>query len=358
MRGLAVLLLAPACGPGALVPDVPDGKPPALLSQLGLVGLHEGELTYAEGVQPYRLNTPLFSDYAVKDRAIYVPEGADSGWGDGRWTFDLPVGSAILKSFSVAADLREPDGERTLVETRVLIRTSADGWTAWPYVWDPDLGDATLEVSGEVRPFSIVDRQGEALAFSYLVPQRNQCQECHEIEDEAGEKGIVPIGPTPRNVHPDDLAALVDRGWLQGAPDLSTVPPAVDWKALEAGDLDALSYEAIDAAARDYLDVNCAHCHNPRAVNGVTSQLFLNWDNEDRFRLGICKKPGSAAKGTGGYTHDIVPGDPETSILHYRLRTDDPGSMMPDIGRAVVHHEGIALLERWIAGMEPEDCGE
>ena len=356
-HGFLVLVAAACTGGGETdfgVIDLPEGKPPSALSELQLMRGTEGGIVYNDGVEEYTLNVPLFSDYALKDRAIYVPEGEAATWDD-RWAFDLPVGSAILKTFSLVPDLREPDVGKTPVETRVLIRAS-DGWKAWPYVWDEDGLDAQLAVSGETRPVSFIGRDGEELSFTYLVPQRNQCQECHEIEDETGDKYIVPIGPSSRNL--DDGAQLQR---LHEASILPEIPaerarPAVDWEAFLQTGTDGLSHAEIDVIARDYLDVNCAHCHNERAVNGKTSQLFLTWDNEDLFRLGYCKKPGSAAKGTGGRTYDIVPGDADASILYYRLQTDDLGSMMPDIGRSVIHTEGVDLMRVWIDGMEPVDC--
>jgi hypothetical protein len=28
-----------------------------------------------------------------------------------------------------------------------------------------------------------------------------------------------------------------------------------------------------------------------------------------------------------------------------------PGIMMPEVGRVSIHHEGVALIERWIDGL-------
>lgn len=335
-----------ACGFGP--PEVPLGPPPERLSAWNLVRLDEGALEYADEVVPFTLNTPLFSDYALKDRAMYLPSAA--GWRDDG-VFDFPVGTALLKTFSFAPDLRAPDVDRAPVETRVLVRTEA-GWSPWPYVWDGD--DAYLTVEGEVIDVTTVSPTGEDLTFAYLVPQRNQCADCHELDHPEFGRGVMPVGPTARNLHRDgQLDALVARGWLDGAPDLGAVGAATDWASVDAA---AITGDALDAAARDYLDVNCASCHNPNGVNGKTSQLFLNWDNPDPFHLGVCKKPGSAAKGTGGRTYDIVPGDADASILHYRIATDEVGAMMPDIGRSVVHAEGVALIARWIDAMPPTAC--
>jgi len=356
---LATLLVLTACGGGFAEIDLPD-EAPEHLSDLQLVRVDaDGTLLTNDRVESYALNTPLFSDYALKERLLYVPEGQVAE-PDPRWTYDFPVGSAILKTFLVVPDLREPEADRTRVETRVLVRAES-GWLAWPYIWDEDGLDATFAPSGMTRSMSVIDRSGQDRTFTYLVPQKNQCQECHEIEDTVtGEKGIVPIGPTMRNMEgmhegQEQLQRLVDAGLL--APPLDDrSEPAAHWKAARDQDWSAVDWESLDRVARDYLDVNCAHCHNERAVNGKTSQLFLSWDNQDLFRLGVCKKPGSASKGTGGRAYDIVPGDPDRSILHYRMQTDDVGSMMPDIGRSLVHDEGVALIAEWIRRMDGESC--
>jgi hypothetical protein len=46
--------------------------------------------------------------------------------------------------------------------------------------------------------------------------------------------------------------------------------------------------------------------------------------------------------------YSIVPGKPEKSILLYRMKSEDPGIMMPESGRALAHSEGIRLIESWI----------
>jgi hypothetical protein len=57
-----------------------------------------------------------------------------------------------------------------------------------------------------------------------------------------------------------------------------------------------------------------------------------------------------------GRQYDIVPGDPQNSILIYRLASTAPKVMMPQIGRATVHSEGLALIQSWIAGLSPRSC--
>jgi hypothetical protein len=68
--------------------------------------------------------------------------------------------------------------------------------------------------------------------------------------------------------------------------------------------------------------------------------------------LGVNKPPVAAGRGSGGHKYDIVPGQPEASILYHRMASTDPGVMMPELGRQRVHEEALALIHDWIQAME------
>ena len=157
-----------------------DEPPPERLSHMRLLEWDAGaaSIRYNDRVVPYDLNTPLFSDFSLKARAIYVPEGQTIAYtADG--PLDFPVGTVIVKTFYFADDLREPTENVRLIETRVL-RHTARGWDAWPYIWNEEGTDAFLEVGGETRAITFVDPAGESRTANYLIPQRNQCRSCHE----------------------------------------------------------------------------------------------------------------------------------------------------------------------------------
>lgn len=370
---VGALLLAGCLGDGgpASIDDGPptldvSARPPELLSETRLLEFDPAteQLRYNARVEPYELNTPLFSDYSLKARAIYVPDESTIAY-DPETTFAFPVGAAIVKTFYYPADMREPDADLRLIETRLLMRT-AEGWEAWPYVWNEEQTDAELVVSGRAVPVTFVDEAGGTRSFVHLVPQRNQCRSCHERNvGPAGESALTIIGPAARHLNRDfayadgsrnQLEHLEARGMLSGLPAADEIPSSFAFDEVEARGPETLSGDDLDAAARSYLDVNCAHCHDPQGTQGVTSQLFLNHDNDDAFHLGVCKRPGSAGEGTGGLDYDIVPGDPDASILLFRVETTEVGAMMPLLGRSLQHAEGAALLRRWIGEMEPVDC--
>lgn len=124
---------------------------------------------------------------------------------------------------------------------------------------------------------------------------------------------IVPIGIKARHLNRtydyggdlrsrNQLDHLGEAGMLQGALGAATVPAAYDFRPVEAGGISEIRANELEHAARSYLDINCAHCHSPTGIQGMTSQLFFNHDNIDVFRLGVCKQPGSAGPGNGDFT--------------------------------------------------------
>lgn len=352
----------PALGPVTV--DVEAARPPELLSGYAFLRWRDGGIEYNERVVPYALSVPLFTDYAMKSRAIWVPEGTQIEYRE-TGPLEFPVGSAIIKSFLFAEDMRDPQVTLRPVETRVLVRY-ADGWRAYPYVWNEDGTDAEYFVRGRVEALDFVDPFGNPRTAQYLVPQKNQCILCHEIKDEAGERYTTLIGPRARYLNrladyggpapENQLQHLADLGMLSGLPQLQTVPSAYAWSTLSETGTTGLAAGALDRAARDYLDINCAHCHRPDATQGMTSRLWLNWDNEDEFNLGFCKEPGSAGAGTGGRRYDIVPGDAESSILIFRTETELVGSMMPLLGRSLKDDLAIGVLRGWVDSLPPDDC--
>ena len=60
--------------------------------------------------------------------------------------------------------------------------------------------------------------------------------------------------------------------------------------------------------------------------------------------VGECKSPVAAGDGAGELDYDIVPGDSEVSILDFRMESNEPLVRMPEIGRSVVHTEGVELM--------------
>jgi uncharacterized repeat protein (TIGR03806 family) len=272
----------------------------------------------APGVTPYRLNTPLWSDGAEKLRFVYVPAGMHAlANGDG--LLNLPVGSALIKTFKL---------EGRLIETRVLLHRET-GWLALPYQWNVEQTEARLVLAG--ARVDLKTPAGEAI--SYSIPNKNQCKECHALGGE-----VTPIGPKAQNLSVAWLTDFAKAGKLDSVPKVNRRIPLWENRAKVP----------VADAARGYLDVNCAHCHNPQGA-ASNSGLFLAWDVTDPVMLGFGKRPVAAGRGSGGLEFGIVPGQPEQSILYHRMASLEGGVSMPEVGRASLDRDGLAVVHRWIA---------
>ena len=338
---LAVALIAWAML-GGIAPATPPvdlalvlaHEPAPTLAAYGLF-TDAGARTPNRGLTPYVLNTPLFSDYADKHRLAYQPPGSTTRY-TATGILDFPVGTVLVKTFAYPGT--SGAARERYVETRLLIR-KADGWVPNTYVWNAAQTEARL-----VRAGARVAVTYRGRAIDYAVPNVNQCKICHLQGD-----AVTPIGPKARNLNGDlggenQLAHWTRLGLLTGAPPPAQVPVTPHWDDTAA---------PLAGRARAYLDGNCAHCHS-RAGFASNSGLYLDLEETDPAVLGVGKRPVAAGRGSGGFAFAIARGHPEASILVHRMKSDEPGVMMPQFGRTVTHAEGVALIEAWIAAM-PED---
>jgi len=368
LRGVAflcaLLMLAGCRREEAGVRFFPEGQPKSL-GEWHVLRVDGGRLSLNDGVVPYDLNTPLFSDYAHKLRTIWIPKGKAARY-DAQRSFDFPVGTIISKTFyyplpgdgkwdgksvaraSTGNDLQggSLDLSRVrLIETRLLVRREA-GWDAMPYVWNEAQTEAVLKRAGALLSLELVAADGSREAANYQVPDQNQCASCHATDNKT--RALHPIGLKARHINRDfaysggsenQLAHLSRVGYLVGSPAAEQAPRNADWK-------DA-AHAKLEDRARAYLDVNCGHCHSQTGP-AITSGMWLDAAVSDRLKLGFCKQPVAAGKGTGNRLFDIAPGHAEASVLVFRMDSGDPSVMMPELGRSVVHREGVQLVSDWI----------
>lgn len=311
------------------------------LSEYGLFQQPLNELKPARKMMLYDLNTPLFTDYAGKERYLFIPEGSSSRY-NARAVLEFPDNTILVKNFFYSN--QQPGAEnRKIIESRLLIKEK-DQWIALPYIWNEEQTEAFLEITGGTVPVQLA---GMLQPFEYRVPTMLQCKSCHELNG-----NIVPIGPTVRqlnrnNNYPEgtqnQLKKMIELGWLDDYEDQDQWPMAAVWDNEKAFSL--------EERARSYLEINCGHCHRPGGP-GKNSGLDLTVFAPNEHSLGIMKAPVAAGAGSGGMQYDIVPGNPDESILVYRMLSDDPGIMMPELGRSLIHHEGVELIEEWINSLD------
>lgn len=290
------------------------------------------------GVIPYDLNMTLFSDYAEKQRFVYVPKGQTVPFDENAEYLDFPEGSVLIKHFYYPLD----NDKRQYVETRLLIKRQGQ-WQAETYEWNDEQTDAQRTVIGKNKTLTVYINN-QLTMFDYLIPNQNQCKNCH-----AHKGKTQPIGPRVHNLnkdypYPSGIQNQLSHWMAAGIMDQHEVPvaafPAIDDP-----------HAPLSEKAKAYLTVNCASCHR-RAGAAANSGFYLNYDNRDSLSLGYWKTPVAAGDGSGGHDYVVEPGHPEKSILLHRMMVDDVGARMPEIGRELMHEEGVALIREWIEEMD------
>lgn len=325
----------------------PEAVPYKTLSEYGFFTGKLAALMPNEDVLPYELITPLFSDYAHKARFVWMPDSVQATVNtEGEVAF--PDNTVLIKNFYYPADFQQPERNWDIVETRLLMKVN-DEWQAYTYVWNDDHSDAQLNLIGDFQPVTWKDETGQRHAIEYVVPNKNQCKSCHNVDND-----IRPIGPKVQNLNRPFAYADGEMNQLEkwasvgilAADQNVAFPTIAQWDDPQGGSL--------EDRALAYLDVNCGHCHRPKGPAHM-SGLYLTADQTNQAKLGVCKTPVAAGKGSGGRKFGIAPGQPDSSILYYRMVADDPGVMMPEFGRVIPHEEGIELIREWIASLEG-DC--
>lgn len=293
-----------------------------------------------EGVLHYDISTALFTDYAIKDRFIVLPKGKAMNY-TAEGALDFPDSTIIVKNFAYT----NVNHEKIMIETRLLFKDPRDkNWKVMNYLWNKEQTDAIKHIRGAKIPITLLDDDGNKMLTNYQVPNTNDCKRCH-VKDDV----LIPIGPKARNLNItvagqqlNQLKAWAANGVLKGLPDTG-VAKLPNW-------MDKKSYN-LNQRARAYLDVNCAHCHT-KGGDAYNTGLFLEYEQTDPSRLGVNKVPVSAGGGAGGLDYDIIPGDAEHSILHYRMNSNEPGTAMPELARTITHKEGVELIREWINSMK------
>ena len=298
----------------------------------------------AYGVLPYEPISSLFTDYAVKERFVWVPVGETASFDQNNKSLDFPTGSALIKMFYYNNVL--PTNTTKIIETRVMVKTQ-NGWDFAEYVWNDAQTEAFLETT-EDGGYTEVNwlQDGQERFVNYRIPAKQQCVICHSNDFET-----VPLGIKPQNINSfltyDDgpsnqLQKLIDFGYLEDALP-SNITTVVDWE-------DASN--SLEQRAKSYLDINCGNCHidggqgDYRAIRlGYTDTL-----NNDE-NAGVCVEGDTPIPVGGGtfITKLIAPEDSENSIIYYRMSvTGDEAYKMPQFGQSLVHTEALALMEDWI----------
>jgi uncharacterized repeat protein (TIGR03806 family) len=303
------------------------GGPATQLSATGCVNASNATQP-ASGLIPYAPNAPFWSDGAIKQRYIALPNGQNINV-DGNGDFDFPSGSVLVKHFRLGSQL---------VETRLFMRHDDGAWAGYTYEWNAQGTDATRVVGGKS-----VQVQGQ----TWLFPSEAQCLTCHtaaagrtlglEISQLNGSINYPATGRTA-----NQLVTLNTIGTL--TPSLSQPPaqlPALPDPFGTAGTL--------DERARSYLHTNCANCHRPGGPTNVGLDLRYT---TPLAQTNACDIVPVRDLGVAGARIIAIGGmsPADRSLLVVRPSLTNSDSMPPVLPR-VADSAGVALLAEWVTGL-------
>jgi uncharacterized repeat protein (TIGR03806 family) len=322
---------------------------PRKLSQTGLF-TSTTEHKAHPGLIPYSVNSPLWGDGAAKERFIALPGTKTMTFTEnGPWGF--PEGTVLVKTFFLNREAGKPESRRR-VETRLLTFQQGD-WQGYSYRWNDAQTDAELvEAGGQDREWTSVDPKapGGARKQTWHFPSRSECMVCHV------RFGFV-LGITTPQLNRDhdyggrtenQLVALTRLGVVEAPGKKPGLP-----KALKAYERLADPYDKaadLNARARSYLHANCAHCHVDEA--GGNSAINLNFLTKPEKMKLFDVKPLHESFGIAD-ARLIASGDPDRSVLLYRVSTLHRGRM-PPLATSLADEDAVKLLREWIKGLKPE----
>jgi uncharacterized repeat protein (TIGR03806 family) len=326
-----------------------------------------------EGLIPYELNLPFWSDYTVKDRYIALPEqGAIDFDEQAKWGF--PVGTVFVKTFWMHMD-RTNFTEPKRLETRLLIR-APHGWEPHTYIYNDEQTEAHLLDGSMIKPIEVRTHDG-VITQPYYFPSRSDCFACHTAAE-----GFV-LGMTTRQMNhtleyrgdEENQISMLDRlRVFQNSPEraveeLEAFPkwpfgnfdrsrPSAGNGANRNGDgsehANRQSGESEnrlklpdgdkDELARAWLEVNCAVCHRPEGIAPHSRDMRFH-ANPAEMRL-VGEEPSQGQLGPPG-TELIKPGAPNESELFLRMSRRGP-RQMPPVSSKIVDPIGHAVIRDWI----------
>jgi uncharacterized repeat protein (TIGR03806 family) len=321
------------------MPRLADGKLPMLLSETGAFR-DTRNLIPAEGLIPYDLAVPFWSDGAAKLRWAAVPSGKINYSRTGDWVF--PKGTVFVKTFELPTDAANP-GVRRRLETRLLVCDSAGGVYGVVYKWRADDSDADLLDTSRTEEVAIKTAAGESRAQTWYYPSRPDCLACHN-SNTSGVLGLKARQLNRSFTYPSGVTDNELRAWNH----VGMFAPKID--EAELANIPALA-AADDAArslqdrARSYLDANCSQCHRP---GGTVAYFDARYDTPLE-KQELIDGPVLIDQGIDR-PRIISPHDIWRSIAFMRVNTVDD-IKMPPVARETIDRRGVKLLEDWITSL-------
>lgn len=332
----------------AIVSVIADPATP--LSALG-VFTNLTTLAPLPGLRAYTVNSPLWSDAAVKQRWMAVPNDGTHDTTQEQITFSptnpwvFPSGTVFVKHF----DLPVNDANTSIlkrVETRLLVMDQNNSAYGLTYKWRADGTDADLLTSGENADYVITGTGGILRTQTWAFPSRQDCLACHTAN-----AGYV-LGPNTHQMNcpttfaetgvtDNQLRALGHIGMFNGSYNEFQITNYL--KSYAVTDTNV----SLELRTRSYLDANCAQCHRP---GGVYAYLDLRYTTPLASQ-GLIQGPTHLFI-TDTNDRAIVPMDLPHSLVHNRANRVGQ-FQMPPLAKNLVDSNAVAVIAAWINSLPP-----
>jgi len=318
-------------------PPPPRQTLPKLLSQTGAFD-DLADFKPAAGLIPYGVNSPLWSDGAVKMRWVALATNAAIGFTPaGHWSF--PAGTVFMKHFSLPVDDTNPQGLRRL-ETRLLVRDTSGAVYGASYKWRADNSDAELVNAGITEDITIHTASGTRVQ-KWFFPGRQDCLTCHtpisggvlgvNARQLNGDFTYSQTGVTDNQLRVWNHLGLFDQTLDEKR--IPIIPKLVPVTSPTA---------TLNTRVRSYLDANCSQCHQPGGAGAFFDARF----DTPLDRQNLINGPVQNPLGIAG-AKIIVPGNPDKSILFHRIGLVGD-NQMPPIAKNVVDARAVEIIAKWI----------
>lgn len=329
--------------------DVPE--PPLKLSELG-VFTDMTTLKTAQGILPYQVNSPLWSDHAKKKRWMAIPNDGTFDSPDEQIKFEaksewqFPEGTVFIKHFDLPITT-DTNGETVKLETRFFIIGQNGRGYGLTYKWNEEGTEAFLQGGSTSDDFDIMENGQVAFTQTWDFPSRNQCLTCHT--DNANYVLGVKTHQLNGDLFYENMGQTMNQlDYLNQANMFQTDigNPAGFLKSYAIGD------ETTDLGLRirSYLDSNCSSCHRLGGVPMVTLDYRLTVPLHLQNMINApTRSPAS--------NHDnliVKSGSHETSELWIRDASLTE-NRMPPISRNLIDTVYIDALTEWIDNFNEEN---
>lgn len=228
------------------------------LSDYNIYQGNPSDLTPNSDYHLIELSSSLFVNYSEKQRLVKLPAGTQMSKIDNGIP-SFPNGTILVKTFFYYKDKRNPSLGKNLIETRLLVK-EADQWNVATYVWNDTQTEATLDLNGLSKNVSWIDANGNNKTVQYQVPTERDCTTCHQVNST-----VAPIGPTLMNMNINVTKNNATVNQLQHFQTLGLINNFDHTQIPTLPDYFNTSY-TIAERGRAYLQMNCAHCHNPAGL--------------------------------------------------------------------------------------------